>query len=332
MAYADFVTAMMVFFLIMWIVSMISQAQKDNISDYFKGRSSTQTKDSISNKAGVEAPKIKAEPTPAEMLEDAKKYLDRLKQLRAEIEAFIAENQALMKDTNELLIEDTVEGLKITLAENKRPMFLLGGANLESTTAQILRRLGKPLSSSRFQIKIEGHTDSSGYRPGATYSNWELSADRANAARRELLAGGLSEDKIAEVTGYADRHLFVKDDPRSPLNRRITITAFTPIDDLKIVEKVKTPQGIAAGADGGKSSAKPADRPSESDIRAEIVKESIAKYQGICPCPYSTHPDGAQCGHRSSYEKSTAAKKPLCYQINVTLKMIEDYRTQHGLK
>jgi chemotaxis protein MotB len=257
-AYADFVTAMMVFFLIMWIVSMIPQIQKDNIADYFKGKSSTQTKDSTTNKEGAEVPKVKAEPTPAEMLEDAKKYLDRLKELRKEIEAFIAENQALMKDTNELLIEDTVEGLKITLAENKRPMFLLGGANLESTTAQVLQRLGKPLSSSRFQIKIEGHTDSSGYRPGATYSNWELSADRANAARRELLAGGLSEDKIAEVTGYADRHLFVKDDPRSPLNRRITITAFTPKDDLKIVEKVLTPQDIAAADKAGKSNAKPA--------------------------------------------------------------------------
>lgn len=256
-AYADFVTAMMVFFLIMWIVSMIPQSQKDNIADYFKGKSTKESKDSKTNKEGADLPKTKAEMTPEDIIEDAKKYVERLKELRKEIETFISENQALMKDTNELLIEETAEGLTITLAENKRPMFLLGGANIEATTAQVLQRLGKPLSSSRFQIKVEGHTDSSGYRPGALYSNWELSADRANAARRELLAGGLSEDKIAEVTGYADRLLFVKDDPRSPLNRRITITAFTPKDQLKVAEQVLTPQEVAAADKAAKAGGKP---------------------------------------------------------------------------
>lgn len=71
---------------------------------------------------------------------------------------------------------------------------------------------------------------------------------------------------------------------------------------------------------------------SDNDIRAEIVRESISDYKGICPCPYSTHPDGTQCGYRSAFHKGAAAKKPLCYQINVTLKMIEDYRIQHGLR
>jgi hypothetical protein len=80
------------------------------------------------------------------------------------------------------------------------------------------------------------------------------------------------------------------------------------------------------------SSVEASRQPSDSDIRAEIVKESIAKYQGICPCPYSTHPDGAQCGYRSAFHQTTVTKKPLCYQINVTLKMIEDYRVRHGLK
>jgi chemotaxis protein MotB len=246
-AYADFVTAMMVFFLIMWIVSMIPQIQKDNIADYFKGKSNVQSKDAKTNKEGADAPKSKEEQPPPDVLEDAKKYVERLKELRKEIESFVAENQALMKNSNELIIEETSEGLMITLAENKKPMFLLGGANLEATTAQVLQRLGKPLSSSRFQIKIEGHTDSSGYRPGAIYSNWELSADRANAARRELLSGGLSEDKIAEVTGYADRILFVKDDPRNPLNRRITITAVVPKDVAPPPkEEVLTPEQLAA--------------------------------------------------------------------------------------
>jgi chemotaxis protein MotB len=271
-AYADFVTAMMVFFLIMWIVSMIPQSQKDNIADYFKGKSTKESKDSKTNKEGSDQPKTKAEMTPEDIIEDAKKYVERLKELRKEIETFISENQALMKDTNELLIEETAEGLTITLAENKRPMFLLGGANLESTTAQVLQRLGKPLSSSRFQIKVEGHTDSSGYRPGAIYSNWELSADRANAARRELLAGGLSEDKIAEVTGYADRMLFVKDDPRSPLNRRITITAFTPKEMLVVPkEEVLTPEQVAAAEKEKKKLGKEA--PKANDPKAKAVPQ-----------------------------------------------------------
>jgi chemotaxis protein MotB len=271
-AYADFVTAMMVFFLIMWIVSMIPQMQKDNIADYFKGKSTKESKDAKTNKEASDQPKTKAEMTPEDILEDAKKYVERLKELRKEIETFISENQTLMKDTNELLIEETAEGLTITLAENKRPMFLLGGANIESTTAQVLQRLGKPLSSSRFQIKVEGHTDSSGYRPGAVYSNWELSADRANAARRELLAGGLSEDKIAEVTGYADRMLFVKDDPRSPLNRRITITAFTPKEMIAAPkEEVLTPEQVAAAEKEKKKLGKEA--PQAKDPKAKAVTQ-----------------------------------------------------------
>jgi chemotaxis protein MotB len=269
-AYADFVTAMMVFFLIMWIVSMIPQIQKDNIADYFKGKSAIQSKDAKTNKDGADAPKTKEEKPPADELEDAKKYVERLKELRKEIESFIAENQSLMKNSNELLIEETAEGLTITLAENKKPMFLLGGANLEATTAQVLQRLGKPLSSSRFQIKIEGHTDSSGYRPGAIYSNWELSADRANAARRELLAGGLSEDKIAEVTGYADRIPFVKDDPRNALNRRITITAFTPKDVAKPKEEVLTPEQVAAEEKDKKSPTKPMPQTKDQAPKATI--------------------------------------------------------------
>jgi chemotaxis protein MotB len=227
-AYADFVTAMMVFFLIMWIVSMIPQIQKDNIADYFKGTSQSKIDEASSNKTGSGATTDKKEDVTLDEVQQAKQYLERMKELRKDIEAFMKENTALMNNSNEILIQDSPDGLTITLAENKKPMFLLGGATLEATTAQVLQKLGKPLSESNFKVKIEGHTDSSGYRPGATYSNWELSADRANAARRELLAGGLSEDKISEVVGYADRNLFVPDDPKSGLNRRITITAFTP--------------------------------------------------------------------------------------------------------
>lgn len=256
-AYADFVTAMMVFFLIMWIVSMIPQTQKDSIADYFKGNTKNQVTDATANAIGEDKSDTKEE-VMIDDLEEAKQYLERLKELRREIEAFIKDNADLMKNSNDLLIEETPDGLTITLAENKKPMFVLGSATLEATTAQVLQKLGKPLSSSRFKIKVEGHTDGSAYRPGATYTNWELSADRANAARRELLAGGLSESKLSQVIGYADNNLFVKDDARNPLNRRITITAFTPkskvydpsapgktdsVAEKDIVFKVEPPRG-----------------------------------------------------------------------------------------
>jgi len=267
-AYADFVTAMMVFFLIMWIVSMIPQSQKDNIADYFKGTSQSNIDQASTNKIASGAASDKKEDVVLDEIEQAKQYVERMKELRNEIESFIKENSALMNNSNELIIEEGPDGLTITLAENKKPMFLLGGSTLEATTAQVLQKLGKPLSQSNFKVKVEGHTDSSGYRPGATYSNWELSADRANAARRELLAGGLAEDKISEVVGYADRDLYVKDDPRSGLNRRITITAFTPKPlkpnasdkSISVEEVIENPVKMNAGKDSkavGKSDSSP---------------------------------------------------------------------------
>ena len=284
---------------------MIPQIQKDNIADYFKGKSNVQARDAKTNKEGADAAKGKEEKPPEDVLEDAKKYVERLKELRKEIEAFIAENQTLMKNSNELLIEETAEGLTITLAENKKPMFLLGGANLEATTAQVLQRLGKPLSSSRFLIKVEGHTDSSGYRPGALYSNWELSADRANAARRELLAGGLSEDKIAEVTGYADRSLFVKDDSRNPLNRRITITAFTPKEMIAPKEEVLTPEQVAAAEKEKKKLGKEA--PQAKDPKAKAVtqpKEEVLTPEQIA----AAEKEKKNLGKEASQAKDPKAK------------------------
>ena len=167
-------------------------------------------------------------------------------------------------------VDVRLEDFEIRLSFQGSTFFQSGSATLMEPSKDIIDRslnAFKDIGPDRFFVDVEGHTDSSGYRPGAVYSNWELSADRANAARRELLAGGLSEEKIAEVTGYADRHLFVKDDPRSPLNRRITITAFTPKEDLKISERTLTPQEIAAADKVAKAIAKPAAQ--EKEIKAK---------------------------------------------------------------
>lgn len=249
LAYGDFVTAMMAFFMIMWIINMLPQKQKEGVAEYFKDPlrgvvnqgqneltevgASPELKgqgDSPSNKDGKEAKpdegKSQGQSTMSEA-QSAKADMQRMAELKKEIERLIAENAGLINANNQMFIEETVEGLKIILSETKKPMFNIGSNNMEESTKAILRKLAPALSASKFQMKIEGHTDNLQYKAGSGYSNWELSTERANSARRELVAGGLNELKISQVTGYADKVLLFPQEPNNPLNRRISITAFS---------------------------------------------------------------------------------------------------------
>ena len=120
----------------------------------------------------------------------------------------------------------TAEGLRIQVVDDKsRPIFASGGTTPTSSGQRLLRVIGKALSDSSNNIRIEGHTDGAKYtRGGAGYSNWDLSSERANVARREMLNGGLKEDRIAQVIGFADKYPINPDDLNDPLNRRISIT------------------------------------------------------------------------------------------------------------
>lgn len=254
-AYADFVTAMMAFFMVMWLVSSVNKEQRAALFEYFKNPSMEEGKSTkaapgqagpggastsaINLGGGLDAPKSSkskdsnglGEPTSAEEAKQiaAEEEHRKLESLAAELTDAVANSQALAPFKDQLLIDITPEGLRLQIIDKQnRPMFDIGRAELKDYTNRILRELAPFLMRVPNNISITGHTDAKPYGGGTGgYSNWELSADRANAARRELLRGGLEENKIQRVVGLASSVLFEKEDPLSPKNRRISIIVMT---------------------------------------------------------------------------------------------------------
>jgi chemotaxis protein MotB len=268
-AYADFVTAMMAFFLLMWLLGSTAKGDLKGISDYFStplkvamaggsgsgdsssviqgGGKDLTRKDGQVNKASDPSQKktydLKAAQADLAKLEEA-----RLKALKSSIEASIDANPLLKQFKKQLLLDITSEGLRIQIVDEKnRPMFASAKAELQPYTKEILHEIGKTLNDVPNKITLSGHTDATPYANGGTaYSNWELSTDRANASRRELIAGGMDESKMLRVVGLGSAIPFDKDNPMSPINRRISI----------IVMNKKTEDAVIK--DGGVLSAKDA--------------------------------------------------------------------------
>jgi chemotaxis protein MotB len=256
-AYADFVTALMAFFLVMWLVTSVSKDQRAAIFEYFKNPSMETGKSvkaapgqagpggastsPINLGGGLDAPKSNpidsdglGQPVNSEVTEDQVKRLaneaekKQLESLMDELKEAIDKSQALQPFKDQLLLDITPEGLRIQIVDKQnRPMFDLGGTRLKDYTVQILRELPKYLNTVPNRISLSGHTDSKPYAGARGYSNWELSADRANAARRALLNGGLKPDRIARVVGLASSVLFDRENPYNPINRRISIIVMT---------------------------------------------------------------------------------------------------------
>ena len=253
-AYADFVTAMMAFFLLMWLMGFATEGERKAISDFFANPSAIQGKGGASTSLidmakGMDAPRsnekvpnqettsVNVKDTPDEsaaklvaasaadvkMLE-ADKDKKRLESLQEELKQAIDASQALKPFKDQLLLDITPEGLRLQIVDKEnRPMFDVGSANLQGYTRGILREVSKMIATVPNHISIAGHTDARAYASSADFSNWELSADRANACRRELVRGGVGEEKIARVVGLASTVLFDKSNPLSPINRRISI-------------------------------------------------------------------------------------------------------------
>jgi len=244
-AYADFVTAMMAFFLLMWLLGSTAKGDLVGISEYFKtplkvamaGGSGSGDSSSVIKGGGEDltrtAGQVKRGDSPPEKktydLQAAKAALareegQRLQMLKSRIESAIEVNPMLKKYQNQLLLDITSEGLRIQIVDEKnRPMFALAKAELQPYTKEILHIIGMVLNEVPNKLGISGHTDSTPYYSDAGYSNWELSADRANASRREMVLGGLQDDKVLRVVGLASAaHLDAKD-PFNPVNRRISI-------------------------------------------------------------------------------------------------------------
>lgn len=245
-AYADFVTAMMAFFLLMWLLGSTAQGTLQGIAEYFQtplkvamaGGSGSGDSSSIIKGGGKDLTRqdgqVKLHDGPAQKkgydLKEAEKALEkveasRLKGLKNLLEANIAAHPMLKQFKNQLLLDITSEGLRIQIVdEQNRPMFSSAKADLQSYTKVILHEIGAVLNQVPNKISLSGHTDAAPYSSGEKgYSNWELSADRANASRRELIAGGMGESKIVRIVGLSSAVLFDKKEPLNPVNRRISI-------------------------------------------------------------------------------------------------------------
>ena len=245
-AYADFVTAMMAFFLLMWLLGSSTKAQLQGIADYFKtplkvalmggegsGDASSVIKgggEDLTRKAG-QVKRGESEPTKdiisleKSKAEQARQDATRLQDLKAKLDKAIENNMKLSQFKKQLKIDITSEGLRIQIVDDQnRPMFDSGGAVMKPYTRDILREIGKTLNEVPNRISLSGHTDAVPFYGGeGGYSNWELSADRANASRRELVAGGLEDGKVLRVVGLGSAIPFSKEDPNAPINRRISI-------------------------------------------------------------------------------------------------------------
>ncbi|CDL85267.1 flagellar motor protein MotB [Xenorhabdus szentirmaii] len=247
-AYADFMTAMMAFFLVMWLISISSPQELSSIAEYFrtplqvainKGKQSSDTTNPIPGGGDdifQQDGEVFHQPKVVEKNEERR----RLDRLREQLDQLIITDPRLKELRPHLLIDMMDEGLRIQIVDREnRPMFMIGSAKVENHMSDILRAIAPILNGIPNKVSLSGHTDDLQYANGQRgYSNWELSSDRANASRRELLLGGLGEDKILRVVGMASTVSMQKGiDPNAPVNRRISIIVLNKEAEKRIEQE-----------------------------------------------------------------------------------------------
>jgi chemotaxis protein MotB len=284
-AYADFVTAMMAFFLLMWLLGSTTKGDLQGIAEYFKtplkvamaggsgaGDSSSVIKGGgkdLTRKDGqVKKSDVKSKDTyslKAAMADLERQEQEKLRALKRRIEEAIEARPSLRQFSKQLLIDITTDGLRIQIVdEQNRPMFALAKAELQPYTKEILHEIAHALNDVPNRISLSGHTDATPYASGERgYSNWELSADRANASRRELVAGGMDEKKIMRVVGLSSAVPLDKDDPFNPINRRISI----------IVMNKKAEESISG--EGGVTNVSSV--ANETDVKKELTTDAAVR-------------------------------------------------------
>ena len=258
-AYADFMTAMMAFFLLMWLLGSTSKGDLQGIAAYFNsplkvamaGGDGSGNSSSVIPGGGNDLTKVYGQVKRSEAeSESQRRQVDtkrqraqqdaqRIQALRAKIDAMISSNATLNEYRSQIRMDVTPDGLQIQIVDDQnRPMFDIGSAMVKPYMRDILREVGSALGGVENRISLAGHTDAAPYGMGERgYSNWELSTDRANASRRELVAAGMPNDKLARVVGLAASDLLHPDDPRAPQNRRITITVLTHEAEERLLGK-----------------------------------------------------------------------------------------------
>jgi chemotaxis protein MotB len=268
-AYADFVTAMMALFIVLWLTSQSEQVKKA-VAGYFQDPRGT---------ANLLGTTMSGNGVAVTTHDEA------LQKLKEKLEQEIHAKQELEKLSKQIEITITPEGLRIELLEGKNGTFYeSGSAKLSENGQELLALLAGELKTLPNDLLIEGHTDATQYSTDASYSNWELSADRANAARRLMQQDGVRGDQVTQVRGYADQLLRVKNNPYDPSNRRISIlvknsaTGVPPqIRDGTVAGAAgaapsaasETAAGPTGGANGSKSATATAQAPALSATQAQ---------------------------------------------------------------
>lgn len=242
-AYADFITALMAFFLLMWLLGSTTRGDMKGIAEYFKtpltvalfGGAGSGTATSVVSGGGKDLTAKAGEVHKVDKTEDVlkphvsaeqiKEDLNRLEVLRSKLHAFIQATPYLEPFRDQIRLELTRDGLLIQISdEQNRPMFDSGSHQLKDYSRKLLQSIGPMLNEVDNKTSIAGHTDAKPYSGDQRgYSNWELSSERANAARRELLLGGMRANKVLQVRGLADAQALFEEDPFHPANRRISI-------------------------------------------------------------------------------------------------------------
>ncbi len=245
-AYADFVTAMMAFFLLMWLIGSTAEGDRKGIAEYFQtplrvalgggsgsGDASSILKgggEDLSRSAGqvqrsdqpVKRQTINLQAARAEL---KRQETEKLKGLKKRFEDAVQQDKKMAQFKNQIRLEITPEGLQVTVVdEQNRPMFDQGRAALKDYTVDVMHSIGGLLNDVDNYISLAGHTDAAPYALGERgYSNWELSTDRANASRRELVAGGMKDSKVLRVVGLSSSLPLDTANPINPMNRRISL-------------------------------------------------------------------------------------------------------------
>ena len=291
-AYADFVTAMMAFFLLLWLLNAVTEEQKKGIAQYFKptiapqnqqsqeailngqpavmtavdGASAAQAQIEVDDaeedaqdepKKSTDQEAVPSETANAEKPVDVKEAQEvvakaeqqQFADVKQKIEQQIQQDPGLADLKNNIDIQQTPEGLLIQLLDKEKvSMFPTGSASMNDRSRQLLSLVAHVVAPLDNKLAIAGHTDATPYRGKADYSNWELSTDRANAARRALVNSGVDDRRIENVSGRADTDPKVKDNPTSPENRRISI----------VLLRDKPPEAVAPATPSEPASAAPA--------------------------------------------------------------------------
>lgn len=238
-AYADFVTAMMAFFLLLWLLGSTTEAQRRGLADYFTptlvktkeqsagsngllGGASLTDPDNYPHRASQTGTQAITVPHDADG--GAKEGASAVKRMRSRLVENAQENRRIRRLLKQVRMIDTTEGVRIDLVDDADfSMFVLGTTVLTPDATSLLLAIAGAVSPEPGELTIRGHTDALPWRSGAEQNNWSLSAGRAEATRQALLRDGIGYTRFRRIEGVADRELLVQDNPQDPRNRRISI-------------------------------------------------------------------------------------------------------------